>query len=139
LKVGARRDRPGRWDVAAVLDLFPPLADRRDRPGSLLSGGEQQMLAIGRALMANPRLLLLDEVSLGLAPLVVRRIYEALPAIRAGGATVVVVEQDIGQALAAADRVYCLLEGRVALEGRAADLTRQQITDAYFGLGGSSG
>jgi branched-chain amino acid transport system ATP-binding protein len=139
LKVGARRDRPGRWDVAAVLDLFPALADRRDRPGSLLSGGEQQMLAIGRALMANPRLLLLDEVSLGLAPLVVRRIYEALPAIRAGGATVVVVEQDVGQALAAADRVYCLLEGRVALEGRAADLTRQQITDAYFGLGGSSG
>jgi branched-chain amino acid transport system ATP-binding protein len=134
LKVGAVRDRPGRWDVASVLALFPALADRRDRPGTLLSGGEQQMLAIGRALMANPRLLLLDEVSLGLAPLVVRRIYQTLPEITGGGATVVLVEQDIGQALAAADRVYCLLEGRVALQGRPAELTREQITDAYFGL-----
>jgi len=139
LKVGARRDRPGDWGVGAVLELFPALAGMRDRPGTLLSGGEQQMLAIGRALMANPRLLLLDEVSLGLAPLVVRRIYEALPRIRAAGATVVVVEQDIGQALAAADRVYCLLEGRVALQGRPADLTREQITGAYFGVGASGG
>jgi branched-chain amino acid transport system ATP-binding protein len=134
LKVAAARGRPGRWEVAAVLRLFPALADLRHRPGTWLSGGEQQMLAIGRALMANPRLLLLDEVSLGLAPLVVRRIYETLPEIRAAGATVVVVEQDIGQALAAADRVYCLLEGRVALQGRPAELTRRQITDAYFGL-----
>jgi branched-chain amino acid transport system ATP-binding protein len=134
LKVAARRDRPGRWEVATVLRLFPALAELRDRPGTWLSGGEQQMLAIGRALMANPRLLLLDEVSLGLAPRVVRRIYETLPEICAAGTTVVVVEQDIGQALAAADRVYCLLEGRVALRGRPAELTRGQITDAYFGL-----
>jgi branched-chain amino acid transport system ATP-binding protein len=134
LEVGKVKDRPGRWDVTTVLELVPALADKRDRPGSLLSGGEQQMLAIGRALMANPRLLLLDEVSLGLAPLVVRRIYETLPDICAAGATVVVVEQDIGQAMAAADRLYCLLEGRVALQGRPAELTRQQITDAYFGL-----
>ena len=139
LKVGVVRGRSGRWDVASVLELFGALADKRGRPGSLLSGGEQQMLAIGRALMANPRLLLLDEVSLGLAPLVVRRIYETLPEICAAGATVVVVEQDVGQALAAADRVYCLLEGRVALQGRPAELTREQITDAYFGLGGSGG
>ena len=138
LKVGAVRDRPGRWAVATVLELFPALAGMRDRPGTLLSGGEQQMLAIGRALMANPRLLLLDEVSLGLAPLVVRRIYETLPEICAAGATVVVVEQDIGQALSAADRVYCLLEGRVALQGRPAELTREQITGAYFGLGRSA-
>ena len=122
-------------EVAAVLELFPMLGDKRRRGGSQLSGGEQQTLAIGRGLMANPRLLLLDEVSLGLAPVVVRRIYEALPRIRAAGATVVVVEQDIGQALAAADRVYCLLEGRVALQGRPADLTREQITGAYFGSG----
>jgi branched-chain amino acid transport system ATP-binding protein len=134
LKVGAARGRAGRWEVVTVLELFGALADKRDRPGSLLSGGEQQMLAIGRALMANPRLLLLDEVSLGLAPLVVRRIYETLPEICGAGATVVVVEQDIGRALAAADRVYCLLEGRVALQGRPGELTRQQITDAYFGL-----
>jgi branched-chain amino acid transport system ATP-binding protein len=139
LKVGAVRERPGRWTVATVLELFDALADKRDRPGAWLSGGEQQMLAIGRALMANPRLLLLDEVSLGLAPLVVRRIYQTLPEICAAGATVVVVEQDIGQALAAADRVYCLLEGRVALAGRPAELTREQITEAYFGLGGSRG
>jgi branched-chain amino acid transport system ATP-binding protein len=139
LKVGAVRNRSGRWTVATVLELFDALADKRDRPGVWLSGGEQQMLAIGRALMANPRLLLLDEVSLGLAPLVVRRIYQTLPEICAAGATVVVVEQDIGQALAAADRVYCLLEGRVALHGRPAELTREQITEAYFGLGGSRG
>jgi branched-chain amino acid transport system ATP-binding protein len=134
LLVGAARGRAGRWDMDAVLELFPAIADKRRRPGSRLSGGEQQMLAIGRALMANPRLLLLDEVSLGLAPVVIRRIYETLPEVCRAGATVVVVEQDIGQALAAADRVYCLLEGRVALEGRAAGLTRRQITDAYFGL-----
>ena len=134
LKVGAVRNRSGRWTVATVLELFDALADKRDRPGVWLSGGEQQMLAIGRALMANPRLLLLDEVSLGLAPLVVRRIYQTLPEITGGGATVVLVEQDIGQALAAAARVYCLLEGRVALQGRPAELTREQITDAYFGL-----
>ena len=134
LRVGVVRDRAGRWDLGAVLELFPALADKRRRPGTLLSGGEQQMLAIGRALMANPRLLLLDEVSLGLAPLVVRRIYQTLPEITGGGATVILVEQDIGQALAAADRVYCLLEGRVALQGRPAELTREQITDAYFGL-----
>jgi branched-chain amino acid transport system ATP-binding protein len=134
LKVGAVRDRPGRWDFGAVLELFPALADMRRRPGTWLSGGEQQMLAIGRALMANPRLLLLDEVSLGLAPLVVRRIYQTLPEITGGGATVVLVEQDLGQALAAADRVYCLLEGRVALEGAPRDLDRDRIAAAYFGV-----
>ena len=134
LLVGAHRRRPGGWDAGRVLELFPALADKRRRPGTRLSGGEQQMLAIGRALMANPRLLLLDEVSLGLAPIVVRRIYEALAEIVAGGATVVLVEQDIGQALRTADRVYCLLEGRVALQGPSGGLTRQQITDAYFGM-----
>jgi branched-chain amino acid transport system ATP-binding protein len=135
LLVGAVKGRGGRWQVGTVLELFPALAGLRRRPGDRLSGGEQQMLAIGRALMANPRLLLLDEVSLGLAPVVVRRIYQALPEITGAGATVVVVEQDVGQALAAADRVYCLLEGRVALAGRPAELTRERITDAYFGLG----
>ncbi len=84
----------------------------------MLSGGEQQALAIGRALMANPRLLLLDEVSLGLAPIIVRQLYEALPAIAAQGSTILLVEQSIDQALAAADRVYCLLEGRISLMGR---------------------
>jgi branched-chain amino acid transport system ATP-binding protein len=134
LQVGAHQTRAGPWNVGRVLELFPALADKRRRPGTRLSGGEQQMLAIGRALMANPRLLLLDEVSLGLAPIVVRRIYQAMPEIIASGATVVLVEQDVGQALNAADRVYCLLEGRVALQGRSAGLTRQQLSDAYFGM-----
>ena len=134
LLVGAQARRPGPWTVAAVLELFPLLADKRKRGGSQLSGGEQQALAIGRGLMANPRLLLLDEASLGLAPIVVRRIYEALPAIRAAGITVVLVEQDIGQALGAADRVYCLLEGRVALESAPAELDRDRIAAAYFGV-----
>jgi branched-chain amino acid transport system ATP-binding protein len=134
LQVGAHQTRAGPWDVGRVLELFPALADKRRRPGTRLSGGEQQMLAIGRALMGHPRLLLLDEVSLGLAPIVVRRIYDAMPEIISSGATVVLVEQDVGQALRAADRVYCLLEGRVALQGRSAGLTRQQLSDAYFGM-----
>jgi branched-chain amino acid transport system ATP-binding protein len=134
LLVGAHSRRRGAWDIAKVLRLFGNLADKRDRPGTALSGGEQQALAIGRALMANPRLLLLDEVSLGLAPIVIRQLYEALPAICAQGTTVVIVEQDVGQALAAADRVYCLLEGRVDLQGRPAELTREQIAGAYFGV-----
>jgi branched-chain amino acid transport system ATP-binding protein len=124
----------GRWNLAEVYTLCPRLAERAQNRANKLSGGEQQMLAIGRALMANPRLLLLDEVSLGLAPLVVRRIYQTLPEITGGGATVILVEQDIGQALAAADRVYCLLEGRVALEGAPRDLDRDRIAAAYFGV-----
>ena len=134
LLVGSQPRRSGPWTVAAVLELFPLLRDKLRRGGSQLSGGEQQALAIGRGLMANPRLLLLDEVSLGLAPIVVKRIYEALPAIRATGTTIVLVEQDIGQALGAAERVYCLLEGQVALEGVPAELDRDQIAAAYFGV-----
>jgi branched-chain amino acid transport system ATP-binding protein len=84
--------------------------------------------------MANPRLLLLDEVSLGLAPVVVKQLYEAIPAIAEEGTTILLVEQDVSQALRAADRVYCLLEGRVSLQGRADDLSREQITAAYFGV-----
>jgi branched-chain amino acid transport system ATP-binding protein len=139
LEVGGDRHRRGHWDVGRVLELFPFLGRLRDRLGGTLSGGEQQALAIGRALMANPRLLLLDEVSLGLAPAAVARLYGAMPAIRAAGATVVVVEQDLGQALAAADRAYCLLEGRVVLSGAAASLTRDQLAEAYFGLRAAAG
>lgn len=134
LRIGAYRARPGRWTLATVRDTFPVLADRGARSAAVLSGGEQQALAIGRALMANPRLLLLDEVSLGLAPIVVRQLYAALPEIRASGTTLVLVEQSIDQALAAADRVYCLLEGRISLTGRPAELSRPQITAAYFGI-----
>ena len=134
LQVGAYRARPGPWTLDRVRGLFPVLADKGRRSAAVLSGGEQQALAIGRALMANPRLLLLDEVSLGLAPIVVRELYLALPEIRAGGTTVLLVEQNIGQAMTAADRVICLLEGRISLAGRPAELTRERIAAAYFGV-----
>ncbi len=136
LQIGAYRRRPGRWSLTGVYDLFPRLAELRHRSASALSGGEQQAVAIGRALMCNPRLLLLDEVSLGLAPVVVKQVYAALPAITATGTTVLVVEQDVGQALRVADRVQCLLEGRVALEGTATGVTREAVTAAYFGVNG---
>ena len=128
------RQVEGAWSLDAVFDLFPILKERRASPGTALSGGQQQMVAIGRALMSNPRVLLCDEISLGLAPVVIRDIYAALPRIKASGASVVVVEQDIGQALKVADRVYCMMEGRVTLEGRPDGLTREQIHAAYFGV-----
>ncbi|MEL6964101.1 MAG: ABC transporter ATP-binding protein, partial [Pseudomonadota bacterium] len=108
----------GAWDLEAIYRLFPILKERRHQASTSLSGGQQQMVALGRALMANPRLLLCDEISLGLAPAVIKDIYQALDAIRAEGAATLVVEQNINQALSVADRVYCLLEGRVTLEGR---------------------
>jgi branched-chain amino acid transport system ATP-binding protein len=126
--------RPGQWDVAAVLDAFPLLRERRRHRAATLSGGERQATAIGRALMTNPRLLLLDEVSLGLAPVLVKDLYDSLRAIIQGGTTVLLVEQDLTLALGTAERVLCMLEGRIVLEGRAAELTREQVTDAYFGL-----
>jgi branched-chain amino acid transport system ATP-binding protein len=134
LLVGGHARRPGPWDLAAVYELFPLVADRRARIAANLSGGEQQAVAIGRALMSNPRLLLLDEVSLGLAPVVVGQLYEALPRITAGGTTVLVVEQDVRQAVTVADRVQCLLEGRTVLESDAASVTREQVAAAYFGV-----
>jgi branched-chain amino acid transport system ATP-binding protein len=126
--------RRGRWSLAGVYELFPILAERRNQPATQLSGGQQQMCAIGRALMADPRLLLCDEISLGLAPIVIRDIYAVLPTIRAEGTAIVVVEQDIVQALDVADRVYCFQEGRMTLSGRPAELTRDAIHAAYFGV-----
>jgi branched-chain amino acid transport system ATP-binding protein len=123
----------GYWTLSRVYDLFPALLPRRHAPSHTLSGGEQQMTAIGRALMSNPRVLLCDEISLGLAPVVIRSIYATLPRIQASGAGVILVEQDIVQALRAADRVYCFQEGRMSLEGRPAELSRDQIHRAYFG------
>ena len=135
LLIGAHRRRAGAWTLERVYALFPALRARRGLPGTALSGGEQQMTAIGRALMANPELLLLDELSLGLAPIVVRGLYDALPAIRAEGVSLVVVEQDVNQALSVADRVYCFQEGRVSLSGAPEELTRGRIAAAYFGGG----
>ena len=126
--------RRGPWSLARVYELFPILAERRSLAATALSGGQQQMCAIARALMAGPRLLLCDEVSLGLAPIVIRDIYQRLPAIKAEGTSLIIVEQDIVQALSVADRVYCFQEGRLTLTGRPADLTRDAIHAAYFGV-----
>jgi branched-chain amino acid transport system ATP-binding protein len=126
--------RPGHWTLQRVFELFPALAPLAGRWGNALSGGEQQMCAIGRALMANPRLLLLDELSLGLAPVVIRPLYATLATIAAEGTTVVLVEQDVSQALATAARAYCLLEGRISLHGETSKLSREQVVEAYFGL-----
>ncbi|OIQ96750.1 high-affinity branched-chain amino acid transport ATP-binding protein LivF [mine drainage metagenome] len=134
LLMGAYAGRSGPWNLARVYALFPVLGERARLPSCSLSGGQQQMVAIGRALMSNPRLLLCDEISLGLAPIVIRDIYAALPAIRTEGTAVLVVEQDTGQALRVADRVYCFQEGRVSLEGRPEDLGRERIAQAYFGV-----
>jgi branched-chain amino acid transport system ATP-binding protein len=127
------RAAPGYWTLDTVLELFPHLRPRASSPSPTLSGGEQQMVAIGRALMSNPRLLLCDEISLGLAPIVIGDIYRALPKIKETGTSVVLVEQDIAQAMRVADRVYCFQEGRVSLAGRPPALTRDQIHAAYFG------
>ncbi len=134
LLMGALARRKGPWTLDRVYRLFPILKERRRSPATMLSGGQQQMVAIGRALMANPALLLCDEVSLGLAPIMIREVYAALSGIAAEGTTVLIVEQDIGQALAAAGFVYCFQEGRVSLSGTSAALTRQAISQAYFGL-----
>ncbi|MGW7166431.1 ABC transporter ATP-binding protein [Streptomyces sp. NPDC054884] len=135
LLVAGRRARPGPWSVDTVLDAFPLLRPMRHRRAGSLSGGQQQATSIGRALMTNPRLLLVDEVSLGLAPVAVDAVYESLTALIRDGATVVLVEQDLSRAMSVADRVVCMLEGRVVLDAPVGDVTRDQVTDAYFGLG----
>jgi len=131
---GHARRHAGYWRLETVYRLFPALQERRRAPSSALSGGQQQMVAIGRGLMSNPRILLCDEISLGLAPIVIRDIYAAIPNIKAQGTSLVIVEQDIVQALSVADRVYCFQEGRVRLTGRPRDLTKDAIHAAYFGL-----
>jgi len=134
LLMGAVAKRSGPWNLQRLHALFPILADKRDQPATSLSGGQQQMVAIGRALMSNPSLLLCDELSLGLAPIVIREIYAALPSICAEGMTVVIVEQDVATARRVSERVYCFQEGRVSLSGPSSALTREQISQAYFGV-----
>jgi branched-chain amino acid transport system ATP-binding protein len=134
LKVAMRVGRRGYWTLARVMELFPMLGARRDALAGNLSGGERQAAAIGRALMTNPRLLLLDEVSLGLAPVVVEQLYRSMRSIGQGGMTLVLVEQELTRALGVATRVMCMLEGRIVLDGPAATMSRDQVVDAYFGL-----
>lgn len=134
LMIGAQVGRKGPWDLNAVYKLFPILEERKDQASTSLSGGQQQMVAIGRALMANPDLILFDEISLGLAPIIIKDIYDALPGIIGEGMSAVIVEQDITKALAVSSRVYCLQEGRVSLEGKADTVSREDISRAYFGI-----
>jgi branched-chain amino acid transport system ATP-binding protein len=134
LMVAGRRARAGEWNVETVLDAFPMLVPLKDRRASELSGGQQQAASIGRAMMTNPRVLLIDELSLGLSPVAVDAVYESVSVLIEGGATVVLVEQDLQRAMAVAGRVLCVLEGRVALEAKTVDVTRDQITAAYFGV-----
>lgn len=133
LLMGSIVRRAGRWNLATVYELFPVLREFRQRPATLLSGGQQQMVAIGRALMANPKLLLCDELSLGLAPVVVEEIYRAFARIRGDGLAIVLVEQDVDRACAASDRLVCLLKGRVTLSGVSRGQPRERIAAAYFG------
>jgi branched-chain amino acid transport system ATP-binding protein len=139
LTLAAGSGRRGQWTVDAVIDVFPMLGPLRRKKAGSLSGGEQQATAIGRALMTNPRLLLLDEVSLGLAPVAVEGVYRSLRTLIEGGSTILLVEQDLARAMEVSNRIVCMLEGRIVLEGQAGELTREQIVEAYFGLGRAAG
>lgn len=134
LRMGAAAGRPGPWNLGRVYQLFPILQDKRREGATSLSGGQQQMVALGRALMSNPEVLLCDELSLGLAPIVIREIYQAMPRITAEGMTVVIVEQDVATAQRVSQRLYCFQEGRVSLAGASAAVTREQVSRAYFGV-----
>ena len=137
LVIGAQTGRSGYWQLSTVYQLFPILKERSAVPSTALSGGQQQMVAIGRALMANPDLILFDEISLGLAPVIIKTIYDALPGIIEGGMTAMIVEQDISMALSVSSRFYCMQEGRIALEGDSKTVLRKDISRAYFGLTGN--
>lgn len=135
LLIAGENGRPGRWTLATVLEALPALRPIAGSPAHALSGGQRQAVAIGRALMANPDVLLLDEVSLGLSPLAVQTVYDNLAALKQqGGVALLLVEQDLDRALSFADRVLCMREATLVLEGSSATLSRAAITQAYFGL-----
>lgn len=134
LLLGSNVARSGPWDLSKIYELFPILKERRRQQSTSLSGGQQQMVAIGRALMSNPKLILFDEISLGLAPIIVRDIYTTLPKIIDEGIAAMIVEQDLSKALEVSSRVYCLQEGKISLSGNVRDVSRDEITNAYFGI-----
>ncbi len=134
LQVATASRRKGDWDLAAVLDVLPQLKPILRSQAGQISGGQQQATAIGRALMTNPRLLLLDELSLGLSPVAVEAVYAVLPRLIEAGIGIILVEQDLRRAMATADRLVCMLEGKIMVQGASADLSRDVVTEAYFGL-----
>jgi branched-chain amino acid transport system ATP-binding protein len=134
LTLGAYRRRPGPWNLARVYELFPALAERKQAPSGALSGGQQQMAAIGRALMSNPKLLIADEISLGLAPAAIQEIYATIQTLTTEGMAMIVVEQDVGLAMRVSHRLYCLREGRVTLAGPSHEMRRDAVSAAYFGI-----
>jgi branched-chain amino acid transport system ATP-binding protein len=134
LILGGQVKRPGPWSLDAVYKLFPILKEKRNAPSTSLSGGQQQMVAIGRGLMSNPELILLDELSLGLAPIVIKDIYAMLPSIVGNGMTAILVEQDVTRALNSAQQFLCVQEGEISLAGAPKAYTRDEITAAYFGM-----
>jgi branched-chain amino acid transport system ATP-binding protein len=134
LLLGSNVARSGPWNLSKIYELFPILKERRRQQSTSLSGGQQQMVAIGRALMSNPKLILFDEISLGLAPIIVRDIYTTLPKIIDEGIAAMLVEQDLSKALEVSSRVYCLQEGKISLSGKVGDVSRDEITNAYFGI-----
>jgi branched-chain amino acid transport system ATP-binding protein len=134
LILGGQVARPGPWNLEAVYKLFPILKERRNAPSTSLSGGQQQMVAIGRGLMSNPELILLDELSLGLAPIVIKDIYAMLPQIVGNGMTAILVEQDVTRALNSAQHFLCVQEGEISLGGEPKAFTKDQISAAYFGM-----
>jgi len=133
LTIGGHVGRRGPWSLQKVYDVFPALKERRRHPATALSGGQQQMVAIGRALMSNPDVLLLDELSLGLAPIIIKGIYELLPRILGEGLSTILVEQDVARAMSVSDKLICMLEGSIVLEGDSHAFSRDQISAAYFG------
>ena len=134
LLIGTHSGRAGPWSLERIYEVFPVLHERRKLSGTQLSGGQQQMVAIGRALLSNPTTLLCDEISLGLAPVVIEELYRTIADLRTEGLSIVIVEQDIARAVSVADQVYCFMEGRVSLQGKPGDLHLDDIRNAYFGI-----